>query len=191
MYHKLCKCGHIWPICKERPRYERHSTNKRCISSACEESNIPSWSLLRPANWTTNGNTHHHQGSSSWRWFAVTTIHCSRSWTSFSRSSYRVPVHLLIHLRSPRDCGSVVPSSCRRRAVVVPSSCRRRAVVVPSSCRRRAVAPVVDRKLLEWLMSPSPKSKVMFASAFSWIGDFVRIFGIHIFQVMASLLNLV
>ena len=32
--------------------------------------------------------------------------------------------------------------------------------------------PVVDRKLLERLMSPSPKSQVMFASAFSWIGDF-------------------
>ena len=51
--------------------------------------------------------------------------------------------------------------------------------------------PVVDRKLLERLMSPSPKSQVMFASAFSWIGDFFRIFGIHIFQVMASLVNLV
>ena len=32
--------------------------------------------------------------------------------------------------------------------------------------------PVVDRKLLERLMSPSPKSQVMFASAFSWIDDF-------------------
>ena len=31
---------------------------------------------------------------------------------------------------------------------------------------------VLDRKLLERLMSPSPKSQVMFASAFSWIGDF-------------------
>ena len=51
--------------------------------------------------------------------------------------------------------------------------------------------PVVDRKLLERLMSPSPKSQVMFASALSWIGDFFRIFGIHIFQVMASLVNLV
>ena len=53
----------------------------------------------------------------------------------------------------------------------------------------RPFAPVVhvlDRKLLERLMSPSPKSQVMFASAFSWIGDFFRIFGIHIFQVMAS-----
>ena len=49
--------------------------------------------------------------------------------------------------------------------------------------------PVVDRKLLERLMSP--KSQVMFASAFSWISDFCRIFGIHIFQVMASLVNLV
>ena len=48
------------------------------------------------------------------------------------------------------------------------------------------VAHVLDRKLLERLMSPSPKSQVMFASAFSWIGDFSRIFGIHIFQVMAS-----
>ena len=41
----------------------------------------------------------------------------------------------------------------------------------------------------KWLMSPSPKSQVMFASAFSWIGDFFRIFGIHIFKVTASLLN--
>ena len=48
---------------------------------------------------------------------------------------------------------------------------------------------VLDRKLLERLMSP--KSQVMFASAFSWIGDFFRIFGIHIFQVMASKVNLV
>ena len=31
---------------------------------------------------------------------------------------------------------------------------------------------MVDRKLLERLMSPSPKSQVMFASAFSGIGDF-------------------
>ena len=30
-------------------------------------------------------------------------------------------------------------------------------------------------------MSPSPKLQVMFASAFSWIGDFFRIFGIHFF----------
>ena len=54
------------------------------------------------------------------------------------------------------------------------------------------VSHVLDRKLLELLMSPSPKSQVMFASAFSRIGDFFsRIFGIHIFQVMASLGNLV
>ena len=51
--------------------------------------------------------------------------------------------------------------------------------------------PVIDRKLLERLRSPSPKSQVMFGSAFSWIGDFFQIFGIHIFQVMASLVNLV
>ena len=50
---------------------------------------------------------------------------------------------------------------------------------------------VLDRKLLERLMSPSPKSQVMFASVFSGIGDFFRIFGIHIFQVMASKVNLV
>ena len=53
------------------------------------------------------------------------------------------------------------------------------------------VSHVLDRKLLERLMAPSPKSQVMFASAFSCIGDFFRIFGIHIFQVVASLLNLV
>ena len=53
------------------------------------------------------------------------------------------------------------------------------------------VSHVLDRKLLERLMSPSPKSQVMFASAFSGIGDFFRIFGIHIFQVIASLVNLV
>ena len=53
------------------------------------------------------------------------------------------------------------------------------------------VSHVLDRKLLERLMSPSPKSQVMFGSAFSWIGDFFRIFGIHIFQIMASLGNLV
>ena len=56
---------------------------------------------------------------------------------------------------------------------------------------RMYVSHVLDRKLLERLMSPSPKSQVMFAPAFSWIGDFFRIFGIHIFQVMASLVNLV
>ena len=62
--------------------------------------------------------------------------------------------------------------------------------VGPSSVvRSRYFLSVLDRKLLERLMSPSPspKSQVMFASAFSWIGDFFRIFGIHIFQVMASL----
>ena len=41
-----------------------------------------------------------------------------------------------------------------------------------------AVWPCGNR-LLERLMSPSPKSQVMFASAFSCIGDFFRIFGIH------------
>ena len=75
---------------------------------------------------------------------------------------------LLLNLGSPRDyVGSSVPPFVR------------------------ACGSVLDRKLLERLMSPSPKSQVMFASAFSWIGDFFRIFGIHIFQVMASLLNLV
>ena len=34
------------------------------------------------------------------------------------------------------------------------------------------VSHVLDRKLLERLMSPSPKSQVMFTSAFSRIGDF-------------------
>ena len=53
------------------------------------------------------------------------------------------------------------------------------------------VSHVLDRKLLERLMSPSPKSQIMFAPAFSWIGDFFRIFGINIFQVMAILVNLV
>ena len=51
--------------------------------------------------------------------------------------------HLLINLRSPRDC----PSS--------------------GWVGRRSRLYVLDRKLLERLMSPSPKSQVMFASAFS------------------------
>ena len=38
------------------------------------------------------------------------------------------------------------------------------------------------------LMSPSPKSQVMFASAFSRIGIFFRIFGIHTFYATATLL---
>ena len=44
-------------------------------------------------------------------------------------------------------------------------------------------------RLLKWLISPSPKSQVMFASAFSWIGDFSRIFGIHRCYATATLLN--
>ena len=55
--------------------------------------------------------------------------------------------------------------------------------VVPS-CRRRPFAPVVhvlDRKLLERLMSP--KSQVMFASAFSWIGDFFEFLGFLFFKL--------
>ena len=55
---------------------------------------------------------------------------------------YRVK-YLLINLRSPRDC----PSS--------------------GWVGRRSRLYVLDRKLLERLMSPSPKSQVMFASAFS------------------------
>ena len=43
--------------------------------------------------------------------------------------------------------------------------------------------PVVDRKLLERLMSPSPKSQVMFASAFSWIGDFFTFLGFIFFKL--------
>ena len=43
--------------------------------------------------------------------------------------------------------------------------------------------PVVDRKLLERLMSPSPKSQVMFASAFSWISDFFEFLGFIFFNL--------
>ena len=43
--------------------------------------------------------------------------------------------------------------------------------------------PVVDRKLLERLMSPSPKSQVMFESAFSWIGDFFEFLGLIFFKL--------
>ena len=35
-------------------------------------------------------------------------------------------------------------------------------------------------------MSPSPKWQVMFASAFSSIGDYFRIFGIHTFYATAT-----
>ena len=42
---------------------------------------------------------------------------------------------------------------------------------------------VCGNRLLEQLMSPSTKSQVMFASAFSWISDFFHIFGIHSFDV--------
>ena len=57
LHQKLCKCGQISNICKERPICEQHSTNTRHISSVCEESNIPSWALLEPANRTTNDNS--------------------------------------------------------------------------------------------------------------------------------------
>ena len=43
---------------------------------------------------------------------------------------------------------------------------------------------VCGNRLLERLMSLSPKSQVMFVSAFSWISDFFRIFGIHSFQAL-------
>ena len=45
------------------------------------------------------------------------------------------------------------------------------------------VSHVLDRKLLERLMSPSPKSQVMFASAFSWIGDFFEFLGFIFFKL--------
>ena len=45
------------------------------------------------------------------------------------------------------------------------------------------VSHVLDRKLLERLMSPSPKSQVMFASAFSWIGDFFELLGFIFFKL--------
>ena len=47
-----------------------------------------------------------------------------------------------------------------------------------------AVCPC-GNQLLKWLMSPPPKSQVMFGSAFS----FCRIFGIHSFYATATLLN--
>ena len=56
---------------------------------------------------------------------------------------------------------------------------------------RMYVSRVLDRKLLERLMSPSPKSQVMFAPHSHESVILFRIFGIHIFQVMASLVNLV
>ena len=49
---------------------------------------------------------------------------------------------------------------------------------------------VCGNRLLKRLMAPSPKSQVMFASAFSWISDFFRIFGIHSFYATATLLNI-
>ena len=49
---------------------------------------------------------------------------------------------------------------------------------------------VCGNRFIKRLMSPSPKSQVMFASAFSWIGDFFRIFGIHSFYATATLLNI-
>ena len=39
---------------------------------------------------------------------------------------------------------------------------------------------VCGNRLPKRLLSPSPKSQVMFASVFSWIGDFFRIFGISL-----------
>ena len=42
------------------------------------------------------------------------------------------------------------------------------------------VSHVLDTKLLERLMSP--KSQVMFASAFSWIGDFFEFLGFIFFK---------
>ncbi len=52
------------------------------------------------------------------------------------------------------------------------------------------VSHVLDRKLLERLMSQSPKSQVMFASAFSWIGDFFVFLEFIVFYAMATLLNI-
>ena len=66
--------------------------------------------------------------------------------------------YLLLNLRSPRDYVG--------RAV-------------------RACGSVLDRKLLERLMSPYVRVRILMNR---W---FFRIFGIHIFQVMASLFNLV
>ena len=45
-------------------------------------------------------------------------------------------------------------------------------------------------RLLKRRMPPSPKSQVMFASAFLWIGDYFRIFGIHSFYATGTLLNI-
>ena len=67
--------------------------------------------------------------------------------------------NLLINLRSPRDCR------------------------VRAWGRGRSRLYVLDRKLLERLMSPSPKSQVMFASAFSWIGDFFEFLGFIFFKL--------
>ena len=79
------------------------------------------------------------------------------SWAAIKpRSSH---AYLLLNLRSPRDC----PSS--------------------GSSGRRSRLYVLDRKLLERLMSPSPKSQVMFASAFSWIGDFFEFLGFILFKL--------
>ena len=70
------------------------------------------------------------------------------------------------------------------RLAVWPSG---RLAVWPSG--RLAVWPSGNR-LLERLMSPSPKSQDMFASAFSRTGDFFRIFGIHTFYATVTLFNM-
>ena len=45
---------------------------------------------------------------------------------------------------------------------------------------------VCDNRLLERLMLPSPKLQVMFASAFSWIGDFFVFLPLIFFKITAT-----
>ena len=60
-------------------------------------------------------------------------------------------------------------------------------VILPSG---RVAGRVCGNRLLQRMMSPSPKSQVMFASAFSRIGDFFSYFGIHTFYLTANFFNI-
>ena len=56
-------------------------------------------------------------------------------------------------------------------------------IIELAMCVCMYVSHVLDRKLLERLMLPSPKSQVMFASALSWIGDFFEFLGFIFFKL--------
>ena len=105
----------------------------------------------------------------------ITTFYCKRNWC---RRSKIIIVSILRHVR--------LSLSMCHWSDFVPKKIKWILSCWHFRVEKSIKLPCIYQVLPKWIHIYI----YMFVSAFTWIGDFFRILGIHIFQVMASLLNL-